>query len=129
MATFPLGGGTGLWSCPAGSGLLPSLHAKAGAATLAAQGGGGVCVVPAALAAPGAGMAGAGKSLAAKGVLAGGGACKGLSLGLGIGLGLWGPTVLAGLGVAAAYSLWRSRAAIEALSEDESEIGEALSGR
>ena len=141
MATFPMGGGQGLWSCPAGSGLLPSLHGKAAAATLAAGGGAagagaggvGACVVPAALGSPGPGLAGAGKSVAAgglaKGAIVGGGACKGLSLGLGIGLGLWGPTILAGLGVAAAYSLWRSRAAIDALSEDEAEMGEALSGR
>ena len=73
-------------------------------------------------------MAGAGKSIAAKGVAAAG--CgKGLSLGLGIGLGLWGPAILAGLGAAAAYSLWRSRTAVAALSEDEIEIGEALSDR
>ncbi len=129
MATFPMGGGLGLWSCPAGSGLLSGLHGKAAASTVVAKGGGGVCVVPAALGNPGQGIAGAGKSLVAKGVIAGGGACKGLSLGLGIGLGLWGPAILAGLGVAAAYSLWRSRAAINALSEDENEIGEALSGR
>ncbi len=129
MAAFPMGGGQGLWSCPAGSGLLPGLHVKAGVATVAANGGAGACVVPAALGSPGPGLAGAGKSVVAKGVIVGGGACKGLSLGLGIGLGLWGPAILAGLGAAAAYSLWRSRAAIEALSEDEAEIGEALSGR
>ena len=98
MASFPIGGGQGLWSCPAGSGLLPGLQGKAMGTTVAAKGGGGVCVVPAALVSPGQGMAGAGKSMAAKGLIAGGGACKGLSLGLGIGLGLWGPAILAGLG-------------------------------
>ena len=35
----------------------------------------------------------------------------------------------AGLGVVAGRSLWRGRIAINALSEDENEIGEALSGR
>ena len=127
MATFPIGGGLGLWSCPAGSGLLPGLHAQT--AAVGAKSGGGACVVPAALGSPGPGAAGTGKSLAIKGAVVGGGACKGLSLGLGIGLGLWGPAILAGLGVAAAYSLWRSRAAIDALSDEEVEIGEALSGR
>ena len=134
MAAFPIGGGQGLWSCPAGSGLLPGLHTKAAASTAALKGGGGVCVVPAALGTPGQqGLAGAGKSMMAgsmaKGAIAGGGMGKGLCLGLGIGLGLWGPAILAGLGAAAAYSLWRSSATINALNEDETEIGEALSGR
>ena len=144
MATFPMGAGQGLWSCPAGSGLLPGLHSKAAAASTVAikGGGGGACVVPAALGAPGAGfagghgmagvgpgMAGVGPGMMAKGVVAGGGVCKGLSLGLGIGLGLWGPAILAGLGAAAGYTLWRSRSAIDALTEDETEIGEALSDR
>ena len=114
MATFPMGTGQGLWSCPAGAGGAPGLQAKA--ATVA-------------LGTPGPGLAGVGKTMAGKGMIVGGGACKGLSLGLGIGLGLWGPAVLAGLGAAAAYSLWRSRAAINALCEDEIEIGEALSSR
>jgi len=138
MATLPIGTGHGLLSCPAGAGLLPGVHYQGAAA----QG------IPAALA--GTGQAGAGKMVAgktvagktviakgmaangmAKGVIAGstlaGG--KGLSLGLGIGLGLWGPTVLAGLGLVAAYTLWKSQTAVRALNEDDIEIGEALSDR
>ncbi|MEI8393158.1 MAG: magnetic particle specific iron-binding protein [Rhodospirillaceae bacterium] len=108
MATFPIGAGQGVIACPA----------KATAAGMANGG-----------AIPPHVMAGAGKSMVAKGVMAGGVGCKGLSLGLGIGLGLWGPAILAGLGAAAAYTLWRSRSAVEALSEDQVEIGEALSSR
>jgi hypothetical protein len=66
------------------------------------------------------------KGVVAGGTLAGG---KGLSLGLGIGLGLWGPTILAGLGLVAAYTLWKSQSTARALNEDDIEIGEALSNR
>ena len=114
MATFPLGAGHGLMSCPAGAGLLPGLYAK----PVALGGGHGIV---------GAGQSIAAKSMAAngtvggavKGAVAGGVACKGLSLGLGIGLGPLGPMVLAGLGMAAAYSLWRSRSAVAALGHGE----------
>ena len=89
-------------------------------------------VVPTALGPQSQGAAlGMGKSLATKGMVAGGAGagCKGLSLGLGIGLGFWGPVVLAGLGAAAAYSLWKSRGAAAALNEDDMEMSEALSSR
>ena len=136
MATLPIGTGHGLLSCPAGAGLLPGIHFQGAAA----QG------IPAALGSPGqGGLAGAGKTIAgktlitkgiaangmAKGVIAGGSLAggKGLSLGLGIGLGLWGPTILAGLGLVAAYTLWKSQTAVRALNEDDTEIGEALSDR
>ncbi len=142
MATFPMETGQVVWPCPGGSGLLPGLQSKA-AATVALKGGGGACVLPAALGVHSAGfagghglagtgpniMAGTGPSVMAKGLVAGGGTCKGLSLGLGIGLGLWGPMILAGLGAAAGYTLWRSRSTIDALTEDEAELGEALSNR
>lgn len=141
MATLPIGTGHGLLPCPAGTGLLPGVHYQ----------GAGMQGIPAVLGNPGPGaLAGAGRTVAgkamagkaviakgmaangmAKGVIAGstlaGG--KGLSLGLGIGLGLWGPTILAGLGLVAAYTLWKSQTAVRALSEDDIEIGEALSDR
>ena len=133
MGTFPIGAGHGLLSCPAGSGLMPGLYSKgATAVTAAVKGGCVVRGVPAALGGPGPGMvAGAGKTMAAKGLAAGGliAGGKGLSLGLGIGLGLAGPAILAGLGVVAGYTLWRSRSAVDALNENDVELGEALSER
>jgi hypothetical protein len=47
----------------------------------------------------------------AKGAATGGTIWKGtgLSLGLGLGLGAWGPVILAGVGVSAAYGYWRTR--------------------
>ncbi len=127
MAIFPMGAGQGLMSCPAGSGLLPGLHTKS-VAVAGGGGGGGAKVLGVALESPRGAAFGAGKTAAAK-VLAGGCGAKGLSLGLGIGLGLWGPVILAGLGAAAAYSLWRSRATVDALTDETIEMNEALADR
>ena len=131
MATFPIGTGQGFLSYPAGAGVLPGAHLHgAKMITAATKGASVVRVIPAALGGPGQGaMVGVGKGMVAKGVIAGGSVVggKGISLGLGIGLGLWGPMILAGLGVAAAYALWKSQGAVEALNEEDAEIREALS--
>lgn len=133
MATIPVGANQGLLACPAGVGMGQGVHAKA--AVAAAKGAGGAVGLRAALGGSGNGAGlgagvGAGKGFAAtKGAVACGATGKSLSLGLGIGLGLWGPGILAGLGVAAAYTLWRSRSAVSALSEEDLEMGEALSER
>ncbi|CAK0744440.1 putative Magnetite biomineralization protein Mms6 [Azospirillaceae bacterium] len=127
MATLPIGTGHGLLSCPAGAGPLPGAPSQ-GVGTLAGAGqtGAGKMVAGKTLIAKGVAANGMAKGVVAGSTLAGG---KGLSLGLGIGLGLWGPTILAGLGLVAAYTLWKSQTAVRALNEDDIEIGEALSDR
>ncbi|CAK0755993.1 Magnetosome protein MamG [Azospirillaceae bacterium] len=125
MVGFPIGSGHGFLSCPAGSGILPGLHYQTAAMTkgCVAQG------MTAALGSPGPAVSGGVAPMTTKGIMAGGsvvGGCKGLSLGLGVGLGFWGPLVLAGLGAAAAFTIWKSRQAVEALSEDDQEFRDAL---
>ncbi len=116
------GAGGGLLSCPAGSGLLPGLHAQ-GAMAGSAKG------MVAAMGANGA-MVQA-PSAASKAVIAGGigAGSKGVSLGLGIGLGLWGPVVLAAASAAGAVYFWRRFHEGRMPTEDESEMSEALSSR
>ena len=118
-AGLHLGAGGGLLSCPAGSGLLPGLHAQGGMAKgITAALGTGAAASPSPSAAAKAAMATT--------VGVGG---KGLSLGLGIGLGLWGPVLLAAASAAGAVYFWQRFHDGKGPTEEDLELSEAVASR
>ncbi|MEI8393191.1 MAG: hypothetical protein WCF85_00545 [Rhodospirillaceae bacterium] len=113
-----MGAGGALLGYPAGSGLMGG--AAAGSTGTAKGMTAALGPNPATAATTGA------SKVAAAGVTAG---SKGFGYGLSVGLGFWGPALLAGIGAAGAYALWKSYRSTRPPTEDEAELSEALNSR